>query len=202
MSWEPVAPRVGEGRARAAPCVSQPHAQCPASCALQETLAEQRFPSPGGDSGPRKSGGPRVTFPALLQRAFWSRKTDGLYASGLSRSVGRMCMCVQAARYRCVCACVYTQTYVTVEAGSRRWGRGTEMKSTEPLTPLTLICLLFLCGMVSSPVSPGDSDTRLSSISGKVTTYIFSSHFSNLFSVAFYPLPSLTSPPATRGMGK
>lgn len=79
---------------------------------------------------------------------------------------------------------------------------GQKWSPWNPSTPLNLIRLLFLRSVVSSPASPGNSETRFSSISGEATTYVWNTHFfSSLFSVAFYPLPSLTSLPTTLGMG-
>lgn len=79
---------------------------------------------------------------------------------------------------------------------------GQKWSPWNPSTPLNLIRLLFLRSVVSSPASPGNSETRFSSISGEATTYVWNAHFfCSLFSVAFYPLPSLTSLPTTLGMG-
>lgn len=78
---------------------------------------------------------------------------------------------------------------------------GQKRKSTQPDDSAEFDCLLFPHGVVSSPASK--TIQRLQSLvhSWQGDDLWFEFFSSSLFSVAFYPLPSLTSLPTTLGMG-
>lgn len=77
----------------------------------------------------------------------------------------------------------------------------TEMKSTQPVDSAELDSppVPTRCGVFTS-IPRQVRDSRFSSVSGKVTTYVLNSNFFSLFSVAFYPLLSLTSLPTALGV--
>lgn len=121
-----------------------------------------------------------------MKYAFSSTKTNGIIcvSQHSPEKQNMQDVCVWIGRWRCVCIylstgrerCVLRNWLMGLSRLSPKDGKA-EMKSTQPVDSVELDSPPVLRGVVSSPASPGNSETRFSFISGKVTTYVLSVHF-------------------------